>query len=245
MAFLQKVNTKPEEWLKNEVSWQLGKIIDALNAAHTMPFQCSWLERDLGRNYLEILKEIESLLLMVWSQLGTINISKIENHVLVWYGRQKRSQKNILSAFYRHQEHLIEWSSSPKVKLYGLSGLWSDYLLFMMSVEKNHLTKASSGKISMPTEELEKIATLFLRKMQMIYIAEPHEICIDFFTLISTFTQENVSLSHHANDAKQTKFSTFNKFRSELTKTNQWSSLSKMYLDVLNEITRGNNDNQE
>ena len=33
MAFLQKVNTKPEEWLKNEVSWQLGKIIDALNAA--------------------------------------------------------------------------------------------------------------------------------------------------------------------------------------------------------------------
>ena len=77
MAFLQKVNTKPEEWLKNEVSWQLGKIIDALNAAHTMPFQCSWLERDLGRNYLEILKEIESLLLMVWSQLGTINISKI------------------------------------------------------------------------------------------------------------------------------------------------------------------------
>ena len=235
----------PEKWLKEEASLQLGKIIDALNSAHNMPFHCAWLEMDLAKNYLEMLKGMESLLLLIWSQLKSISISKIEHEVMVWYARQKRSQKNILSCYYRHQEYLTEWANTPEVELYGLSGNWRDYLLFVMTFEKNLLTKAASGKIYMSISNREAIATLFLRKMQMIYIAEPHEICIDFFTLISTFTQENVSLSHHGNDAKQTKFPTFNKFRSELTKTNQWSSLSKMYLDVLNEITRGNNDKQE
>ena len=32
MAFSKKENMNPEEWLKEEASWQLGKIIDALNA---------------------------------------------------------------------------------------------------------------------------------------------------------------------------------------------------------------------
>ena len=50
MSFSKKENMNPEEWLKEEASWQLGKIIDALNAAHTMPFHCAWLERDLGWN---------------------------------------------------------------------------------------------------------------------------------------------------------------------------------------------------
>ena len=87
MAFSKKENMNPEEWLKEEASWQLEKIIDALNAAHTMPFHCAWLERDLGRNYLEKLKGMESLLLMIWNQLNSSSISKIEHQVMVWYGR--------------------------------------------------------------------------------------------------------------------------------------------------------------
>ena len=86
MDFSIKENMNPEEWFKEEASWQLGKIIDALNATHTMPFHCSWLERDFGRNYLEMLKGMESLLLLIWSQLDSCNISKIEHQVSVWYG---------------------------------------------------------------------------------------------------------------------------------------------------------------
>ena len=243
MDFSKKENMIPEEWLKEEASWQLGKIIDALNAAHTMPFHCAWLERDLGRNYLAMLKGMESLLLIIWSQLKSSNISKIEHQVMVWYGQQKRSQKNILSGYYLHQEHLIEWASSPEAQSYGLSAKWSDYLLFVMAVETNHLTKVSSGIISLTAKESEAIATLFLRKMQMIYNAEPHKLCIDFFTYISPFTQESVSLPYHDEfDQKQTEFGTFNKFQEELTKSDKWSSLCGMYMDVLDEIARGNND---
>ena len=243
MAFSKKENMNPEEWLKEEASWQLGKIIDALNAAHTMPFHCSWLERDLGRNYLEMLKGMESLLLMIWSQLNSSSISKIEHQIMVWYGQQKRSQINILSSYYRHQEHLTEWASSPEAQSYGLSAKWSDYLLFVMAVETNHLTKVSSGIISLTARESEAIVTLFLSKMQMIHIAEPHQLCIDFFTCISAFTQESVSLPFSEDDdLKQTKFAAFNKFRRELTKSDQWSSLCGMYLDVLDEIAGKRND---
>ena len=77
MAFSKKGNMSPEEWLKEEATWQLEKIIDALNAAHTMPFHCTWLERDFGRDYLEMLKGMESLLLMIWSQLNSSSISNI------------------------------------------------------------------------------------------------------------------------------------------------------------------------
>ena len=246
MAFSKKENMNPEEWLKEEASWQLGKIIDALNAAHTMPFHCAWLERDLGRNYLEMLKGMESLLLMIWSQLNSSNISKIENQVMVWYGHQKRSQKNILRGYYLHQEHLTEWVSSPEAQSYGLSAKWSDYLLFVMAVETNHLTKMFSGIISLTARESEAIATLFLSKMQMIYIAEPHQLCIDFFTWISPFTQESVSLPFREDDdLKQTKFAAFNEFRRELTKSEQWSSLCGMYLDVLGEIAGKRNDKQQ
>ena len=59
MAFSKKGNINPEEWLKEEASWQLRKIIDALNAAHTMPFHCEWIESMLGNNYIEMLKEME------------------------------------------------------------------------------------------------------------------------------------------------------------------------------------------
>ena len=59
----------PEKWLKEEASWQLEKIIDALNSAHNMPFHCAWLERDLAMNYLEMLKGMESLLFLIGSQL--------------------------------------------------------------------------------------------------------------------------------------------------------------------------------
>ena len=237
MAFSKKGNITPEEWLKEEASWQLRKIIDALNAAHTMPFHCAWLERDLGRNYLEMLKGMESLLLMIWSQLNSSSISKIEHQVMVWYGQQKRSQKNILSSYYRHQEYLTDWASKPEAQSYGLSAKWSDYLLFVMTVESNHLTKASSGIIYLTAREREAIAAMFLSKMQMIYIAEPHQLCIDFFTWISPFTQESVSLPFREDDdLKQTKFAAFNKFRSELPKSDQWSSLREMYLDVHDEI---------
>ena len=243
MAFSKKGNITPEEWLKEEASWQLRKIIDALNAAHTMPFHCAWLERDLGRNYLEMLKGMESLLLMIWSQSNISSISKIEHQVMVWYGQQKRSHKNILSGYYRHQEHLTEWASSPEAQSYGLSAKWSDYLLFVMAVETNHLTKMSSGIISLTARECEAIATLFLSKMQMILIAEPLQLCIDFFTWISPFTQESVSLSFREdNNLKQLKFAAFNKLRRELTKSDQWSSLCGMYLDVLYEIAGKRND---
>jgi len=243
MDFSIKENMNPEEWFKEEASWQLGKIIDALNASHTMPFHCSWLERDFGRNYLEMLKGMESLLLLIWSQLDSCNISKIEHQVSVWYGQQKRSQKNILSGYYLHQEHLTKWASSPEAQSFGLSAKWSDYLLFVMAVETNHLTKVSSGKISLTARESEAIATLFLNKMQMIHFAEPHQLCIDFFTWISPFTQESVSLPFRENhDLKQTKFATFNEFRRELTKSDHWSSLCGMYLDVLDEIAGKWND---
>ena len=222
---------------------QLEKIIDALNAAHTMPFHCTWLEKDFGRNYLEMLKGMESLLLLIWSQLKSTGISKIEHEVMVWNAKQKRSQKNILSCYYRHQEYLTEWANKPEVKLYGLSGNWSDYLLFVMAFEKNLLTKASSGKIPISARNREAIATLFLRKMQMIYNAEPHKLCIDFFTCISPFTQESVSLPYHDEfDQKQTELGTFKKFQEEMTKSEKWSSLCGIYMDLLDEIARENND---
>ena len=243
MSFSKKENMNPEEWLKEGASLQLEKIIDALNAAHTMPFHCAWLERDLGKNFMEMLKGMESLLLMIWSQLNSSSISKIEHQVMVWYGRQKRSQKNILSGYYRFQEYLTEWASSPEAQSYGLSGKWRDYLLFVMAVETNLLTKASSGIISLPARECETIASLFLSKMQMILIAEPHQLCIDFFTWISPFTQESISLPlHEDDDLKQTKFSAFNEFRRALTKSDKWSSLCGMYLDVLDEIAGKRND---
>ena len=88
MALTNKEHTPPEIWLKEEASSLLEKIIDALNAAYTMPLECIWLEEELVQNYLEILKEMESLLLLIWGQLKEGNISKIEHKVLVWYGRQ-------------------------------------------------------------------------------------------------------------------------------------------------------------
>jgi len=243
MAFSKKENMNPEEWLKEEASWQLRKIIDALNAAHTMPFHCSWLERDLGRNYLEMLKGMESLLLTIWSQLNSSSISKIEHQVMVWYGQQKRSKKNLLSSYYLHQEHLSEWASSPEAQSYGLSAKWSDYLLFVMAVETNHLTKVSSGIISLTATESEAIATLYLSKMQMIHIADPHQLCVDFFTWISPFTQESVSLPFRKDDdLKQTKFTVFNEFRRELNKSDKWSSFCWKYLDVLDEIAGKRNE---
>jgi hypothetical protein len=206
MAFSLKGQKSPEEWLKDEASWQLTKIIHALNAAHTMPFQCVWLESDIGINYLEMLTGMESLLLTIWSQFERNSISKIEHQIMVWYGRQKRSQNSVLTSFYLHQERLNEWSSLPEVKSYGLSGKWSDYLLFVMAVEKNYLTKASSGMIFLQESEREAIATIFLSKMQMLSIAEPYQLCMDFFTWISPFTQESVFLPNRENDdQKQTK----------------------------------------
>ena len=79
----------------------------------------------------------------------------------------------------------------------------------------------------------------------MIHIADPHQLCIDFFTWISPFTQESVSLPFREDDdPKQTKFAAFNEFRRELTKSEQWSSLYRMYLDVLGEIAGKRNDKQ-
>ncbi len=238
MVFSSKGQKSPEEWLKDEASLQLTKIIHALNSAHTMPFQCVWLESDIGRNYLEMLTGMESLLLTIWSQFERKSISKIEHQIMIWYGRQKRSQNSILSSFYLHQERLNEWSSLPEVKSYGLSGKWSDYLLFVMAVEKNYLTKASSGMIFLQESEREAIASMFLSKMQMLFIAEPYQLCMDFFTWISPFTQESVFLPSRENDdQKQTKFTNFNNFRIEMTTNDQWSSLYKMYMDVLDEIS--------
>ena len=77
----------------------------------------------------------------------------------------------------------------------------------------------------------------------MIHIAEPHKLCIDFFTWISPFTQESVSLPFREDDdLKQTKFAAFNKFRRELPKSDQWSSLREMYLDVHDEIAGKRNE---
>jgi hypothetical protein len=243
MAFSIKGNMSPEEWVKEEAYSQLGKTIDALNAAYTMPFACTWLERDFGKNYLEMLKIMESILLLVWNQLSINSISIIEHQVLVWYGQQKRSKKNILSRYYRHQEKLTEWASSPKVQSFGLSGKWSDYLLYVMTLETNYLTKDSSGIISLPTKERIAIATLFLRKMQMIFIAEPRQLCVDFFTWISPFTQESVSLPlREDNDLIKTNNIALNKFHRELLKSDQWTSLCDMYLDVLFEISGSKSD---
>ena len=141
---------------------------------------------------------------------------------------------------------MTEWVSLPEAQSYGLSGKWSDYLLFVMAVETNLLTKASSGLISLPARNRETIATLFLSKMQMIYTAEPHRLCTDFFTWLSPFTQKSVSLPvHEDDDLRQTKFADFNVFRKELTKSDQWASLCGMYLGVLDEIAGKRNEQQE
>ena len=80
----------------------------------------------------------------------------------------------------------------------------------------------------------------------MIYIAEPHRLCTDFFTWLSPFTQESVSLPvFEDDDLRQAKFAAFNEFRKELTKSDQWPSLCGMYLDVLNEIAGKRNEQQE
>ena len=57
MAFSIKEDMNPEEWLKEEASWQLVKIIDALNAAHTMPFNVPGLKVTWVRTTLKCLKE--------------------------------------------------------------------------------------------------------------------------------------------------------------------------------------------
>ena len=57
MALTNKEHTPPEIWLKEEASSLLEKIIDALNAAYTIPLECLWLEEELVKNYLEILKK--------------------------------------------------------------------------------------------------------------------------------------------------------------------------------------------
>ena len=193
-----------------------------------------------------MLKGMESLLLFIWSRLNSSSISYIENQVMVWYGRQKRSKKNILSSYYLIQEYLNEWASSPKTQSYGLSAKWSEYLVFVMAIEKNHLHNATSGMISLEGKEREAIASLFLKKMQMIYIAEPHQVCIDFFTWISPFTQESVSLPYHEDDnLNTTKFSNLNKFIIEMTQSDDWSSLCKIYLDLLDVIAGKKNDRQK
>ena len=98
----------------------------------------------------------------------------------------------------------------------------------------------------MPARECKTMATLFLNKMQMIYTAEPHQLCTDFFTWLSPFTQESVSLPvHEDDDLRQTKFADFNVFRKELTKSDQWASLCGMYLGVLDEIAGKRNVQQE
>ncbi len=57
MAFSKKENRNPEEWLKEEASWQLGKILDALNAAHTMPLNVPGLKGIWAEITLKYLKE--------------------------------------------------------------------------------------------------------------------------------------------------------------------------------------------
>ena len=156
---------------------------------------------------------------------------------MIWYGQRKRSQKNILGCDCRHQEHLTEWASSPEAHSGGLSAKWSDYLLVVMAVETNHLTKVSSGIISLTARESEAIASLFLSKMQMIYTAEPYQLCTDFFTWLSHFTQESVSLSvHEDDDLRQTKFADLNEFRKALTNSDQGASLCGMSLGLLDAI---------
>ncbi|MBS1256265.1 MAG: hypothetical protein MAG581_02079 [Deltaproteobacteria bacterium] len=246
MDVSKKENLQPEKWLKEEASFQLEKIIAALNAAHTMPFKCLWLEKESGRTYLELLKEMESMLLLIWSRLENDNISKIEQQVLVWYGKQKRSQKNIFCSYYQLHEQLTEFGNSPEAQTFGLSGTWSNYLLFVMTVVPNIFSKAASGKISLPSAEREKFASLFLSKMQMIHRAEPHQICTDFFTWISPFTQESVFLPACEDaDSQQTKFTAFNDFRKELIQTNKWNLLNEMYLNVLDELAEKRNELHE
>ncbi|GIT73779.1 MAG: hypothetical protein Ct9H300mP28_35930 [Pseudomonadota bacterium] len=99
----------------------------------------------------------------------------------------------------------------------------------------------------MTARESEAIATLFLSKMQMIYIAEPHQLCIKFFHLDFTlYSGKCIPSVPEDDDLKQTKFAAFNKFRRELTKSDQWSSLCGMYLDVLDEIAgKRNESNRE
>ena len=237
MALTNKEYTPPEIWLKEEASSLLEKIIDALNAAYTMPLECIWLEEELVQNYLEILKEMESLLLLIWGQLKEGNITKIEHKVLVWYGRQQRSSKNILRRYYRLHEQLTEWESSPDAKSFGLSGTWKDYLLFVMTLERNFLTMGSFTKESSSSAELEKFTIHYLQKIQMLHRASPHALCADFFTWLSPFTQESVFLPVLAtNDVLETKSATFESFRSQLLQSQEWEKLSGLYLKLLVEL---------
>jgi len=237
MALTNKEHTPPEIWLKEEASSLLEKLIDALNAAYTMPVECIWLEEELVQNYLEILKEMESLLLLIWGQLKEGNISKIEHKVLVWYGRQQRSSKNILRRYYRLHEQLTEWENSPDAKSFGLSGTWKDYLLFVMTLERKFLTMRSFTKESSSSVELEKFVIHYLQKIQMLHRASPHALCAEFFTWLSPFTQESVFLPVlDTNDVLETKSATFVSFRSQLLQSQEWGKLSCLYLKLLVEL---------
>jgi len=237
MALPNKEHTPPGIWLKEEASSLLEKIIDALNAAYTMPFKCIWLEEELGLNYLEMLKEMESLLLLIWRRLKKGNISEIEHVVLVWYGSQKRSSNNILHRYYRLHEQLAEWGSSTYAISFGLSGTWKDYLLFVMTLEPNYLTKECFTKEASSSPELEKFAVDYLHKIQMLHRASPHEICMDFFTYLSPFTQESVFLPVlTTKDVLKTKSETFGSFKSQLMQSQEWKKLSNFYLKLLVEL---------
>ena len=237
MALTNQESTPPEIWMKEEASSLLEKIFDALNAAYTMPFECFWLEEELVQNYLEILKDMESLLLLIWGQLKEGNISIIEHKILVWYGKQQRSSKNILRRYYRLYEQLKEWESSPDAKSFGLSGTWKDYLLLVMTLERNFLTKGSFTKESSSSAELENFAIHYLQRIQILHRVSPHAICTDFFTWLSPFTQESVFLPVPAtNTVLDTKSETFESFRRQILQSQEWGELSGLYLKLLMEL---------
>ena len=71
----------------------------------------------------------------------------------------------------------------------------------------------------------------------MLHRASPHELCTDFFTWLSPFTQESVFLPVPAkNDVLETKSATLESFRSQLLQSQEWEKLSGLYLKLLVEL---------
>ena len=104
-------------------------------------------------------------------------------------------------------------------------------------MEPNFLTKLSFTKEASPSAELEKYAVQYLHKIKMLHRASPHELCTDFFTCLSPFTQESVFLPVPAkNDVLETKSETFGSFRNQLLQSQEWEKLSGLYLKLLVEL---------
>ncbi len=224
----------PEKWIQDQCFFQLQQVSQALDAAHTLPFQCEWLNQDLARTYLELLKEMEAIQLKVWTLLKKGNLELVEHWVLVWLGKQKRTDSNVFRKYYQIHELLVEWENESEVQKAGFNGIWEDFIVFVLYHEANFLSKSITSKSGNGSENMESFAIQYLQQMQKLYLASPHKICTDIFTLFSPFTQESVFLPLHCKHQKtQLKNQETEKFIEKFVKFENGHEVAHIYIELL------------